>query len=252
MTAEFPLLDGRTLDLDHELDGHPATEPGANKTVVLHEDFAREELPWWLSSSTEGGTVHFDGLASGDATDVILSTDSGAAGNRAVLEGPTVNWSNWTAIRFYAWGVSQSDLGARSYCHLADSADDTAIDEGFHAMVVDRDSGDNGWFGRVLSAGDSEGRLDPGDTDSSIDNEADDRRIDVRQPHDYGFRIHDNEQGSGYDIDWVTDGSFHSSWPAELGFPAPTDLTFRVGIRSTEPASEHTLRVDGIRIELVP
>ena len=187
--SQMPLLDGDTIDFDHELDAQPDVE--ATDSVVLRADFAREQLPWWLDYQTDNGpaTPTFDGLISGtDETGVVLNTGTGGStDDLTAIVSPPISWSQWLEIRCYLIGAKLADPTASvGNLALAGEVADPPTN-GFHASFNDVNDPEGIAFN--LQSGESS-------------------KISYPQPlserNHIGFRLVDN--GGGHNVVWVANG----------------------------------------------
>lgn len=238
MSDYFPLLDGNQINLSQRIDSNSQIDE--NKTITLHETFAEESLPWWLSYETDNGPVDptFDGLAtSGGKSTVSLNTGSGLSGAVTALKGPTVNYGNWSEVRFYVYGI-ETTIGTGSqaihHFHLGDDKDaNNDVLEGFDfALTQDEAAISIRNSGSIISS-----------FNSSL--------IDNTSKQDVGFRIVNNNKGDGRDLKCVANAQPFDQLPAEGGFPSQTDMSFYVSTRANT-GDEVEMKIDGVVIQLVP
>lgn len=234
MVDRFPLLDGTELDLDSQPDPHPDVEH--DKTITLRADFAEESLPWWLSYVTDNGPANpsFAGLpTSGGLTDISLDTGATNLGDATALQGPTINWDNWTEMRAYVWGVTVNVPETRFRLSLGDNKDPNQISEGFKIGSYK----DENISARVITGGTSQNGMI-------------DQSLGGTGTHTYGFRLYESETGNGHSIDFVVNGEHRESWAENKGWPAAQDLSFHVSVVTTD-GTQAIATVDGLLIELI-
>lgn len=231
--SKMPLLDGETLDFNHVADANERV----TDTVTLREDFAKEQLPWWLSYETNNGPASptFDGLASGDTTEVTLDTGTTSQGDVTNLVGPTLNWDNWQEIGIYLLNASNRYEANDQWMQLllADQGDIEDFSNGFGLRM-----GSNTYLMRTRNGG--SGRFYRTDTFSPTEDD-----------HHYGFRFRDN--GDGHTITSYQDGRpIDSQGEAESDFPPSSDLTIYAGVRTQDTGLDRGVTFDAVHIELVP
>lgn len=235
---KFPLFDGTYIDFDRNLDSYG--KPEAEDSVVLHEDFAEEELPSWLSYVTDNGPASptFNGLAtSGGETEVTLSTGTTSSGDVTALQGPTINYSNWTEVRFYVYGITVPSDDADKMTldvHLSDNKEPSQSSESFDLPLNELAAYPKVWTGGQIGL------------------EAPNELVDSTAEHTLGFRIVNNDRGSGRGCFFVIDAMPSDQIHEEQAFPNATDLTFYASIRTEDTAADRSMSIDGMFIELVP
>lgn len=245
----IPLLNGHELDTDSVLSTHPhvlsVTHPslGAlpDDASVFHEDFSREQLPWWLTYATDNGpaTPSFDGLASGnDNTHISLSTGTTSSGDATALQfaddagtPQAINWDNWSAMHIFARFESIPD-GAGTYLTYSDDKDPSDSTDNIK-MISRRDLGS--LYARVY--------------DGSTQNDAEYRNT---TPNTMGVSVYEGESGNGHTLEWWVDGERHDRWTESGVWVSSTAHQIAFGIVTQDTASDKTAIIDEVLIVLVP
>lgn len=242
MVKRFPLLDGSEIDLDETLDSHPPSNHSRN--IVLRNDYIREQLEWWETYQTDSGPTSpsISGLAtSGGDTRITLDTGAASAGDLTAVVGPTVNWSNWTEIRAYIWGMRSDGSGGHKHLFSLSATPDYMSDG--DANPAGFAVGIHEWNGGRFNA-----RVD---TDSANQQSGSYSDITGSSEYSAGFRIYNNETSAGYSVDFTLNGEYLIGHPEQGGWPASQDLTFYHLVKSMD-GSDHTAVADGWLIELIP
>lgn len=236
--TDFPLLNQEELDFSKEIDSHPDVD--AQTPVVLHADFAREQLPWWLTYETDNGPASptFNGLASGDTTDCVLETGTTNNNDVTVLSGPTINWDNWSAVRFYAYRSQTIDEGKSvGYVMLADNRANDELSNGFWLQW--HSSGASRAEARVYNSG-------------SHNHFSERSGIDVDSRNHYGFRVYQHTSEGHTFTPVVHSMAQDNIGESQSNYPPASNLTFYVGIRTIDTAATRKMNIDGVYLELVP
>jgi hypothetical protein len=248
-----PLLDGEELDVDTILSTHPhvlaVTHPSLGSlpddATVFDADFALESLPDWLAESYDGSpspAITYEGLASGDATDIRLRADGAAQGNATALQvadsgsAVSINWDNWSAIHAFVRVSEHPPDAAESYLTLGTDKDFSDAAEHFR-INVQHDAGSTFW--RLVSGG------------GAVDSSQTGRRPGTMTPTTFGFSIEEHEQGGGHRITWEIDGEAMDAWQESGGWPAATNMQLSVGIRTLSTITR-TVAFDRFLVILVP
>lgn len=234
MVDRFPLLDGSELDLDADLG--PLSDE--DRTIVLRNDYAEESLDWWETYATDNGPASpsLSGLAaSGGLTTVSLDTGSSASGDVTRIEGPTVNYDNWTEVRAYLWGMEGDTSSFLQSLIYGDGASPSSLSNGINAQIED-----NGGHTQVYAGGNEE-------TNATIF--ANNVSVGPATKQAVGLRIYDADVGSGPSIEIMVNGR-RVLGTNSVPFPA-SDYTFYHSVETTDGAS-HSRSADGWLIELIP
>lgn len=244
MGDNIPLLDGRNLDRLESLEFSPKAR--GDKTVVLDPgpDFVSSQLPSWLTYNTDNGpgSATFDGVSGANKGSVTLKTGTNSVDDITSLDGPTIKWGNWSAVRWYLTGAAASaDKNVlTAFVMLADNRDPGSVTEGFVWSFPDYDSLNGGTFFHTVTGGTKD-----------VGESYPDSETDASTAKTLGARLFTNEGFSAHLAHLSINGDYVDVFP-DSAFPANQDLTFYVGVRTEDTGATRELTFEKFLIELVP
>lgn len=233
--VEFPLLDGKVIDLNQVIDLHPDVGRDSPGKIVLDasDHLHAGELPPWLSYETDNGpagpTFNSDGS-------VTLETGSTASNDWTWLEtSKAYDWDQWTAIRIYAVNLSLSGANAGCGLTFADSHNLGSITNGFHQAAF-YDGSQIDIIQRIHN--------------SSSGQELEQRKETEDIDHTFGMRVEEHKASTSHTVFWTVDAGPWDSRPKSDGFPEPSEHNIHLGVQTFD-GSNQSITFDNLYVELI-
>lgn len=227
----FTDLSGTTTDLDTEVFGDPDI-PHKQYPKPLRRDYQQEQFAWWETENVDGGSTAFEGLGTVGGEGELVLTTGAASSDTTAIEGPTVNWDNWSEIRAGVWGMGGDTTELFDMLLLAD---DKSLFDATERISIGVNKASDQIRARTESGGNYQTEVN-----GSINNPVESVAMRIYE--------HNND---GHSVDWFANGQYLDGSSEGRGFPAQTDLTLYHSV-STNDGTAKTRRAGGWLIQLIP